>query len=49
MQKKETTICKIQKMIELERIIKSMDFDFFGKGEHKIDIESFLKKENSVL
>lgn len=36
-------------MNELEKIIKSMDFNFFGKGEHKIDIESFLKKKNSVL
>ncbi len=36
-------------MNELERIIKSMDFDFFGKGEHKIDIETFLKKGNSVV
>jgi rhodanese-related sulfurtransferase len=36
-------------MNELERVIKSMNFDFFGKGEHKIDIDSFLKKEDSVL
>ena len=36
-------------MNELEKIIKSMDFNFFGKGEHKIDIESFLKKEDSIL
>lgn len=36
-------------MIEFERIIKSMDFDFFGRGEHKIAIESFLEKDDSVL
>jgi rhodanese-related sulfurtransferase len=39
----------MKKINEVEKIIKSMDFEFFGKGEHKIDIESFLKKKDSVL
>lgn len=36
-------------MNKLEPIIESMDFDFFGKGEHKIDVESFLKMEDAIL
>jgi rhodanese-related sulfurtransferase len=36
-------------MNEFDKLLQSMDFRFFGTGQHKIDAESFLKKENSVL
>ncbi len=36
-------------MNELEKTISKMDFQYFGTGQHKIDAESFLKKENAVF
>jgi len=36
-------------MNELEKVISSMDFRYFGTSQHKIDAESFLKSENAVL
>ncbi|MGK9476384.1 rhodanese-like domain-containing protein [Melioribacter sp. OK-6-Me] len=36
-------------MSELEKVIVSMDFWFWGTGQHKIDAESFFKKDDSVL
>ncbi|MBI9065774.1 MAG: rhodanese-like domain-containing protein [Salinivirgaceae bacterium] len=36
-------------MNELERIISSMDFEYFGSGQHKINIESFFNKKNAVF
>ncbi len=33
----------------MENAIEKMDFKFFGTGQHKIDAESFLKKENAVM
>jgi len=36
-------------MNELERVISKMDLQYFGTGQHKIDIESFLKKEDAVF
>lgn len=36
-------------MKEFDTFLKSMDFPFFGTGQHKIDAESFLKRENTVL
>ncbi|MCD6566473.1 MAG: rhodanese-like domain-containing protein [Bacteroidales bacterium] len=36
-------------MNEVENAISKMDFQYFGTGQHKIDAESFLKKEDSVF
>jgi len=36
-------------MNEFEKAISKMDFQYFGTGQHKIDAESFLKKENAVF
>jgi len=36
-------------MNDLEKAISSIDFQFFGTGQHKINVETFLKKENAVL
>jgi rhodanese-related sulfurtransferase len=36
-------------MIEFEKVIQGMDFQFFGTGQHKIDAEKFLSLENAVL
>ena len=36
-------------MNELEQQISQMDFQYFGSGQHKIDAEAFLAKENAVL
>lgn len=36
-------------MNEFEKILGSMNFQYFGTGQHKIDAESFLNKENAVL
>jgi len=33
----------------MDRIIEKMDFKFFGTGQHKIDAESFIKKDNAVM
>ena len=36
-------------MNELEKTISSMDFQYFGTGQHKINTETFLERENAVL
>ncbi len=36
-------------MTELEKTISSMDFQFFGTGQHKIDAETLLKSEEAVI
>ncbi len=33
----------------MDKVISSMDFQFFGTGQHKIDAESFLKKDNAIF
>ncbi|MBI9038300.1 MAG: rhodanese-like domain-containing protein [Bacteroidales bacterium] len=33
----------------LERTISSMDFEYFGTGQHKINIETFINKENAIF
>lgn len=38
-----------ENMNELEKTISTMDFQFFGTGQHKIDADAFLKSEDSVL
>lgn len=36
-------------MNELERTIKSMDFQYFATGQHKIEPETFLQTKDAVL
>jgi len=36
-------------MNEFEKMITKMDFHYFGTGEHLIDVESFLAKEDTLL
>ncbi len=36
-------------MNEFEKIINSMDFNYFATGNHKIDAFSFLEFEDSIL
>jgi len=36
-------------MNDFEKAITQMDFRFFGTGQHIIDVESFLHKEDAVL
>ena len=36
-------------MDKLEKAISSMDFRFFGTGQHKVEIEPFLKRKDAVL
>jgi len=36
-------------MNEIEKVITEMDFQYFGTGQHLIDVESFLKSEDAVL
>jgi len=36
-------------MNELENVIKKMDFQYFGTGQHKIEPDVFFSKENTVL
>mgnify|MGYP000855555893 CR=1 FL=1 len=36
-------------MNEFEKIISKMDFQYFGTGQHKIDADTFLKKEGGVI
>lgn len=36
-------------MNELERIISTMNFEYFGTGQHKISAENFINKENAIL
>lgn len=36
-------------MNEFEKVISEMDFQYFGTGQHKIDVESFLKREDALL
>jgi|SRR6056297_1889776 len=36
-------------MNDLEKIIESMDFQFFATGQHKVDPETFLKNKDAIL
>ncbi len=36
-------------MNELEKTISSMNFQYFGTGQHKINAEAFLEREKAVL
>jgi rhodanese-related sulfurtransferase len=36
-------------MNELEKVIKEMDFRYFGTGQHNMDAETFLTTNNTVL
>lgn len=36
-------------MNELENVISSMDFNFFGTGKHKIDAVTFLASQDAIL
>jgi len=34
---------------DLEKVISAMDFDYFGTGQHKIDVGTFLSNDDAVL
>lgn len=36
-------------MNDLEKVISSMDFQYFGNGEHKIEIDEFFSTKNAVF
>ena len=36
-------------MNDLEKVICEMDFEYFGTGQHKMQIESFLAVDDAVL
>jgi len=36
-------------MNEFEKMISSMDFNFFGTGKHKIDAVTFLASQDAIL
>ena len=36
-------------MNKLGRTISSMNFEYFGTGQHKIDAETFINKKNTIL
>lgn len=36
-------------MNELEQAISQMDFDYFGTGQHKIEVDKFLQSKNAVF
>lgn len=36
-------------MNALEQVIAEMDFQYFGTGQHKMEIADFLSKEDAVL
>lgn len=36
-------------MNTLEKVIQQMDFTYFGTGQHKVDVETFLKKEDTIF
>ncbi|TKG96857.1 rhodanese-like domain-containing protein [Puteibacter caeruleilacunae] len=36
-------------MNNLDNVIEEMDFQYFGTGQHKIEPEQFLTKENTVF
>ena len=36
-------------MKELERVLQTMDFEFFGAGKHKIDVDRLLTMGNAVF
>lgn len=36
-------------MNDLEKVISEMDFQYFGTGQHKIEVETFLSSENALF
>ncbi len=36
-------------MNEFEKIISEMDFQYFGNGEHKIEVMEFLSAKNTIF
>lgn len=36
-------------MNEIEQVISKMDFQYFGTGQHKIEADAFLQKEDAVF
>lgn len=36
-------------MNDLEKVISEMDFQYFGNGEHKMEVEAFLAAKNTVF
>ncbi len=33
----------------MEKVLRSLDLEFFGKGKHKISPEAFFEKENAIF
>lgn len=40
---------KFLKMNELEKVISEMDFQYFGTGQHKIEVDAFLSAKNTIF
>lgn len=36
-------------MNEIEKVICEMDFEYFGTGQHKMEVETFLSTKNAVF
>jgi len=36
-------------MNDLEKVISKMDFQYFGNGKHKVEVEQFLKQKDAVF
>lgn len=36
-------------MKQLEKVITEMDFDYFGTGQHKMAVDTFLQNEDAVF
>ncbi len=36
-------------MNEIEQVISKMDFQYFGTGQHKIEPDAFLQKEDAIF
>lgn len=36
-------------MNDLEKVIKGMDFKYFGNGEHKVEVENFLSNSDAIF
>jgi rhodanese-related sulfurtransferase len=36
-------------MNDFEKVISEMDFQYFGNGEHKMEVEEFLSAKNTVF
>lgn len=42
-------IKKLKLMKNLEKVISEMDFQYFGNGEHKMEVDAFFSAKNTVF